>query len=31
MINDFIAVASFILFLLQKLVETIPPRLLEVY
>lgn len=30
MVNDFIAVTGFILFLLQKLIETAPPRLLEV-
>lgn len=30
MINDFIVVIGFILFLLQKMFETIPPRLLEV-
>lgn len=32
MINDFIVVAGFVLFLLQKVVNgTTPPRLLEVY
>lgn len=30
MINDFMMVISFAMFLLQKLVEIIPPRLLEV-
>ena len=30
MVNDFIMVTGFILFLLQKMFETIPPRLLEV-